>query len=335
MAVQDGAGDLLVEDCVIGYQTHGLSIGSLGKNPKKPASVADIAFRNVTVDGGLYAARFKSWRGGQGLVSNVSWSDIKVRNVTVGPNPLSEGATDRPQFPIFVTQTYTNQEFGRAASSGKRGGRGSGASKGMGRTKTKADIEDGRGAIVPAIAPATVDDADADERAAHAAQSPPAQAVQMRNFRWRNFSGTINSLHPGDGSCVAPCWYYDGLPRDLRHTEGVVMQCALGGGAASASCQGFELSGIDLRPEAGARPSAVCENVQAERNPRLGFVCAGGEFRDCLRGKVSRWDNFGIIMEPVISCAYYSCASHLNSLGPRITSVVCCAITEISTMDTL
>jgi polygalacturonase len=83
VAVQDGARDVLVEDCQIGYQTHGLSIGSLGKNSKKAASVADIVFRNVSVDGGLYAARFKSWRGGQGLVSNVSWSDIRVQNVTV------------------------------------------------------------------------------------------------------------------------------------------------------------------------------------------------------------------------------------------------------------
>jgi hypothetical protein len=101
----------------------------------------------------------------------------------------------------------------------------------------------------------------------------------MRTFRWRNFSGTINSLHPGDGSCVGKCWYYDGLPKGLRHTEAVVMQCAIGGDGPGASCQGFELSNINLRPEAGAKASAVCENVGRAGNPRLGIVCTSGEFK--------------------------------------------------------
>ena len=43
---------------------------------------------------GVYASRFKSWIGGQGLAQNITWSNIRVYNVT---------------FPIFVTQTYINQ----------------------------------------------------------------------------------------------------------------------------------------------------------------------------------------------------------------------------------
>src|SRR6202012_4394020 len=103
-----------------------------GANPNSAAEVSNILFRNITVKGGLYAARFKSWKGGKGLVSNVTWSDIRVENVT---------------FPIFVTQTYQNQAAGKQQRTG-------------------------------------------------------GQAVVMKNFTWEKFSGTINSLSPGDGSCV-------------------------------------------------------------------------------------------------------------------------------------
>lgn len=72
----------------------GLSIGSLGKNQAQFANVSNIHFDRITVAGGLYAARFKSWIGGQGLVSNVSWTNIHVHNVT---------------FPIFINQQYVDQ----------------------------------------------------------------------------------------------------------------------------------------------------------------------------------------------------------------------------------
>jgi hypothetical protein len=67
----------------------GLSIGSLGKSQGKFANVSNIHFDRITVAGGLYAARLKSWVGGQGLVSNVSWTNMKIHNVT---------------FPVFITQ---------------------------------------------------------------------------------------------------------------------------------------------------------------------------------------------------------------------------------------
>lgn len=67
----------------------GLSIGSLGKSQTKYVNVSDIHFDRITVDGGLYAARLKSWVGGQGLVDNVSWTNFKIHNVT---------------FPVFITQ---------------------------------------------------------------------------------------------------------------------------------------------------------------------------------------------------------------------------------------
>lgn len=180
--------------------------------------------------------------------------------------------------PIFVTQTYFNQEFGRTSASGpKRGaGRAGPGLKGTGRTKTKAEIESGRAGPPPSSNVVPEEDPHYLPQTASEV-GPGTQAVQMRNFRWHNFSGTINSQHPGDGSCVGKCWYYDGLPANLKHTEAVVMQCAIGG--ARGSCQGFEVSGIDLRPQGGERAAVVCQNVGREGNPRLGFVCESGEFR--------------------------------------------------------
>ncbi|KAK6206682.1 glycosyl hydrolase family 28 [Colletotrichum tabaci] len=101
IAINDGAKNVLFRDATIGFETHGMSVGSLGSKPASPADVQNIRFEDVTVRGGLYAARFKSWIGGQGLAKNITWSNIRVDNVT---------------FPIFVTQTYYNQ----ASVSGER-----------------------------------------------------------------------------------------------------------------------------------------------------------------------------------------------------------------------
>lgn len=94
VAIGSGASNVLFQGATIGYQTHGMSIGSLGSNQASVASVNNIKFDDVTVINGVYAARFKSWQGGQGLAKNVTWSNIRVYNVT---------------FPIFVTQSYSNQ----------------------------------------------------------------------------------------------------------------------------------------------------------------------------------------------------------------------------------
>ncbi|KAK1572962.1 family 28 glycosyl hydrolase [Colletotrichum navitas] len=90
----DGARNVLFKQATIGFQTHGMSVGSLGSDASASADVQNIRFEDVTVQGGLYAARFKSWIRGKGLARNITWSNIRVDNVT---------------FPIFVTQTYYNQ----------------------------------------------------------------------------------------------------------------------------------------------------------------------------------------------------------------------------------
>ncbi|KAF5521345.1 putative exopolygalacturonase C [Colletotrichum aenigma] len=94
IAINDGANNVVFKHATIGFETHGMSVGSLGSKVASVADVQNIRFEDVTVKGGLYAARFKSWIGGQGLAKNITWSNIRVDNVT---------------FPIFVTQTYFNQ----------------------------------------------------------------------------------------------------------------------------------------------------------------------------------------------------------------------------------
>jgi hypothetical protein len=112
VAVNDGAHNLYVSDSTIGYQTHGtylfleiygelsgltlslgLSIGSLGKSQGKFANVSNIHFDRITVAGGLYAARLKSWVGGQGLVENVTWvsNPTGYAPVRMSTNTLSVG----------------------------------------------------------------------------------------------------------------------------------------------------------------------------------------------------------------------------------------------------
>ncbi|KAF7714839.1 Galacturan 1,4-alpha-galacturonidase [Penicillium ucsense] len=197
IAVSDGSHNVVFKHNTIGFQSHGMSIGSLGSNPKSFNNVSDIHFEDVTVINAIYAARFKSWIGGQGLVKNVSWKNIRVYNVT---------------FPIFVTQSYFNQ----------------------GSTQT------------PRVNNAS---------------------VVMENFTWEDFTGTLNTYHPGDGSCTSdPCWYDAGLP-SLNHTESVIIQCN-----TASSCKDFKLKNIQVIPQSLAKPTAICVNATAELNPHLG-VC--------------------------------------------------------------
>ncbi|KAI0320047.1 pectin lyase-like protein [Amylostereum chailletii] len=79
---------------------HGLSIGSLGKGGQV-ADVQNVLIENVfmasNLNKTLYAARFKSWTGGNGLARNITWRDISFDSVL---------------FPIYVTQNYWDQDLG-------------------------------------------------------------------------------------------------------------------------------------------------------------------------------------------------------------------------------
>ncbi|KAL5365719.1 putative exopolygalacturonase C [Aspergillus floccosus] len=187
----------------ISDSSHGMSIGSLGKDPTDFANITNLRFEDVTVIDALYAARFKSWTGGQGLVKNVTWKNIRVFNVT---------------FPIFVTQSYWDQ----------------GANRG-----------------------------DVDE----------SSSVMMEDFTWSDFTGSINTYQPGDGSCASdPCWYNAGLP-NLQHTEAIILECN-----TAASCKNFVTENIQLYPQSMDAPRLICMNATAELNLRLGFDCRNGTY---------------------------------------------------------
>ncbi len=85
IAVQAGAKNILFQGGTIGYQSHGMSIGSLGQNQAKWANVSDIKFNDITVINAVYAARFKSWVGGKGLAKNVSWTNIQTYSKSPRP----------------------------------------------------------------------------------------------------------------------------------------------------------------------------------------------------------------------------------------------------------
>ncbi|KAL9093873.1 MAG: hypothetical protein Q9165_003796 [Trypethelium subeluteriae] len=209
IAVQSGSYNVLFTNAVIGYQSHGMSIGSLGQDQSKFANVSNVRFDDVTAVNSVYGARFKSWLGGQGLAKNITWSNIRLYNVT---------------FPIFVTQTYFNQ--------------------GSNQTQLENGTTTGR---------------------------PNNSTVNMMDFTWANFTGTINTFAPGDGSCVTdPCWYDQGLP-DLKHTEAIIVECN-----TNVSCQNFQATGIEVFPQSLEAPTVICLNATSELNPMLGFNCING-----------------------------------------------------------
>jgi hypothetical protein len=211
IAIQQGAHDVLFQNNIIGFETHGMSVGSLGQNQAVYANVSDIVFDNNVVAGGLYAARFKSWIGGQGLARNITWSNIRLYNVT---------------FPIQVTQRYFNQ--------------------GSAQTQLTSGSTTGR---------------------------PNNSSVILEDFTFANFTGNINSYHPGDGSCVTdPCWYNVGYP-DLTQSESIIIECN-----EMDSCSNISFQNIEVRPQNSLPPTKICVSVDAELNPELGFECSNGSY---------------------------------------------------------
>ncbi|KAJ7269125.1 pectin lyase fold/virulence factor [Mycena rebaudengoi] len=90
ISVINGARNVFVTNGFCGFSSHGLSIGSLGKGGSFQ-TVQGVVFKNWTMDGAVYGARFKSWTGGAGFADNVTWEDITLVNVST---------------PIFLTQKF-------------------------------------------------------------------------------------------------------------------------------------------------------------------------------------------------------------------------------------
>ncbi|KAJ3523956.1 hypothetical protein NMY22_g11209 [Coprinellus aureogranulatus] len=96
VSVINGAQDIVAKNGFCGFSSHGLSIGSLGRDGAQH-TVKNVLFKNWTMDGAVYGARFKSWTGGRGKAENVTWEDITLVNVSTG---------------IFITQNYYDQDKG-------------------------------------------------------------------------------------------------------------------------------------------------------------------------------------------------------------------------------
>ncbi|EJD50151.1 hypothetical protein AURDEDRAFT_199573 [Auricularia subglabra TFB-10046 SS5] len=96
VSVINGASDVRVLNGYCGFSSHGLSIGSLGRGGSVQ-TVSNVLFNNWTMDGAVYGARFKSWTGGRGYAENITWSNIKLKDVSTG---------------IFITQNYYDQDKG-------------------------------------------------------------------------------------------------------------------------------------------------------------------------------------------------------------------------------
>ncbi|KAH8921542.1 glycoside hydrolase family 28 protein [Atractiella rhizophila] len=96
VSIVSGAKNVTVTNVYCGFSSHGMSIGSLGKNGAN-SIVEDVLFENVTMEGAVYGARFKSWVGGNGHASNVVYRNFKLINVSTA---------------VFITQNYYDQALG-------------------------------------------------------------------------------------------------------------------------------------------------------------------------------------------------------------------------------
>jgi polygalacturonase len=75
VAIKGGGRRLVVEDCTIKHG-HGISIGSGTAN-----GISEMVVRRCSIDGADNGIRIKSMRGDGGLVENVRYSDITMKNV--------------------------------------------------------------------------------------------------------------------------------------------------------------------------------------------------------------------------------------------------------------
>lgn len=96
VSVVHGAKNIVARNGFCGFASHGLSIGSLGRNGFE-SSVENVLFENWVMEGAVYGARFKSWTGGRGLAKDITWRNIVNLNVST---------------PIFITQNYYDQDKG-------------------------------------------------------------------------------------------------------------------------------------------------------------------------------------------------------------------------------
>jgi polygalacturonase len=93
IVIKSGGSNILIENCTIKHG-HGLSIGS-----ETFVGVRNMLVRHCTLDGTDNGIRIKSMRGAGGLVENVRYTDIQMKNVANAIYlDLNSGDNTRPDF---------------------------------------------------------------------------------------------------------------------------------------------------------------------------------------------------------------------------------------------
>ncbi|KAJ7735743.1 hypothetical protein B0H16DRAFT_1327045, partial [Mycena metata] len=102
-------------------------------------------------------------------------------------------------------------------------------------------------------------------------QAPPPPSntsVNIDGLSFTNFVGTINSLHPGDGSCISdPCWYF------VPHADGT--QSIIFDDFYAGTVQAISAKDILVVPDRFlVLPKVICN---ASVTPKeVGFKCWDG-----------------------------------------------------------
>jgi polygalacturonase len=93
IVIKSGGTNILIEDCTI-HHGHGISIGS-----ETTAGIHNMLVRRCTFDGADNGIRIKSMRGAGGLVENVRYTDITMKNVATAITlQLDYVDNNRPDF---------------------------------------------------------------------------------------------------------------------------------------------------------------------------------------------------------------------------------------------
>jgi polygalacturonase len=75
ISIKNGGQHILIENCRVKHG-HGISIGSLTTN-----GISDVLVRNCSFDGADNGVRIKSMRGSGGLVHDIHYTDITMKNM--------------------------------------------------------------------------------------------------------------------------------------------------------------------------------------------------------------------------------------------------------------
>ncbi|KAL8129190.1 hypothetical protein V2J09_018345 [Rumex salicifolius] len=92
ISIVSGSTNVKATDIVCG-PGHGISIGSLGKEHSK-ASVSNVLVNRATLSGTTNGVRIKSWQGGSGYATGITFQNVVMHNVSN---------------PIIIDQNYCDQ----------------------------------------------------------------------------------------------------------------------------------------------------------------------------------------------------------------------------------